>query len=159
MATTPNLACIRDTYLRLREAQRGLNTKLVKTITKRGFEHAARELGVWQDGKIVLGHKDHMRVVADYALYEYRVAGKTPVERYTTRGLVPAGSDEHVVLEAMLDARFTVAEIEEIIHEVGAHAHDHIYGKRFLLADVGLAKTGRRGTCWPPGCSSCPSSP
>jgi hypothetical protein len=135
---------VRETYLRLREAQRGLNTKLVKTITKRGFEQSARDLGVWQDGKIVLDHKDHMGVVADYALYEYRVAGKTPVERYATRGLVPARSDEHVVLEAMLDAWFTVVEIEEIIPEVGAHAFDHIYGKRFLLADVGLAKTGKK---------------
>lgn len=141
----PSMARIRDEYLRLREVQRGLNAKLVKAITKRGFEQSARDLGFWQDGKIVLDHKDHMGVVADYALYECRVAGKTPVERYASRGLVPPKSDEHVVLEAMLDSRFTVVEIEDIIPEVGAHAFDDIYGKRFLLADVGLAKTGKKG--------------
>lgn len=117
----------------------------MKAITKRGFEQSARDLGFWQDGKIVLDHKDHMGVVADYALYEYRVAGKTPVERYAARGFVPAGTDEGRILEAMLDARFAVVEIEDIIPQVGAHALDHIYGKRFLLADVGLAKAGKKG--------------
>ena len=82
---------------------------------------------------------------AGYAAYEYRVAGKTPVERYADRNLVLAGSDEHIVLQAMLDARFTVVELEQMVPDVGAHAFDHLYGKRILLADVGLEKTGRKG--------------
>lgn len=100
---------------------------------------------MWEDGKLVFQHEDHMGVLWDYAQYDYRVRGQNAVERRLARGDVAEGSDEQRVLEAMAEARFTLVEIQEIVPDLGARALDHIYGKRFPLADVGLAKTGERG--------------
>ena len=141
----PRAAEIRDEYQRLRQVQRALNSKLVKTLTKKAIEQSARDLDLWEDGKIVLQHEDHMGVLADYAIYEYRVAGKSAVERCAARSHGAEGTDEGLVIEAMLNARFTLVSIQKIVPQVGAQVVDHIYGDRFLLADVGLSQTGARG--------------
>jgi hypothetical protein len=141
----PSHTRIRDEYLRLREIQRSLNKALLKSLTKRAIEQSARDLGMWEAGKIVVEHEDHMGVLWDYAQHDYRVGGKNAVERRLARGDVAEGSDEHRVLAAMADARFTLVEIQEIVPDLGARAFDHVYGKRFLLVDVGIAKIGETG--------------
>ena len=46
---------IRDEYVRLRQVQRRLNTKLLRTVSKKGLEQSVhRDLGFWEGGKIVL---------------------------------------------------------------------------------------------------------
>jgi hypothetical protein len=64
---------------------------------------------------------------------------------YAARSEAAEGSDERIILEAMLKARFTLVSVEKVIPKVGVQAVDHIYGKAFLLADVGLSETARRG--------------
>ena len=41
-----------------------------------------------------------MGVVSDYAIYEYRVAGESAVERYAARSDATRGSDERVIIQA-----------------------------------------------------------
>ncbi len=137
-----NAAEIRAEYLRLREVQRGLNSKLLQTVSKKGFEQSARDLGFWEGGRIVLRDEHYMDVMSDYALYEYWAGGKNAVERSLARGDASEGSDEHITLQAMVKAHFTLVGIEAVEPEVGVRAVDHIYGGSFLLADMGLSEKG-----------------
>jgi len=43
----------RARYLELRETQRALNRKIVRTLSKKTLEDSARDLGLWNDGEIV----------------------------------------------------------------------------------------------------------
>jgi hypothetical protein len=137
-----NAAEIRDEYLRLREVQRGLNSKLLQTVSKKGFEQSARDLGFYEGGKIVLHDEYFGDVLSDYALYEYRAGGKNAVERSLSRGDAPGGTDEHLMLQAMAKARFTLVGIEAVEPDIGVRAVDHFYGGSFLLADMGLSEKG-----------------
>ena len=117
----------------------------MKTLSRAALEQSARDLGLWDNGKIAVEHEDHLAVVADYAVYEYRAGGKSAVERFADRPDALVGSDEHSLLNAMREARFTLVEILQIVPNVGVRALDHIYGRRLMLADVELSQTAKPG--------------
>jgi hypothetical protein len=137
---------IRAAYLRLRQTQRALNKVLFRMVSKKGHEECARALGFWQNGTMVFDGDEDVQLFMDFAIYEYRAGGENAVERFIRRGGVEKRtSDEGVVLEAMLQARFTLVEIEEIVPLVGARANDRLNDESFLLADVSLSETGAPG--------------
>lgn len=144
MLSAANPSEIRTIYLRLRDAQRALNTTLFRTVSKKGIEESARALDLWERGKVVLDEEDDVGVLMDFAIYEYRAGGENSVERYLG-GSAAKSADERTVLQAMLEARFTLVEVEAVVPEVGVQAVDRIYGEPFLLADVGLSETAQPG--------------
>ena len=137
---------LREKYQRLREVQRGLNSRLTKMIARSGIEESARQLGLWQRGIIVFGEEDDASVLMDFAIHEYRIrGGTTAVERLAKQSMAPAGSDERLVLDALLRARFTLLRVDEAIPGVGVHVSDRLYAREFLLADIGLSDTAVEG--------------
>ncbi|MBI5628142.1 MAG: hypothetical protein HY953_04420, partial [Candidatus Rokubacteria bacterium] len=67
------MAAAREKYLRLREAQRTLNTRLRKMVPKPAFKECGERLGFWHYGDLVFDSEDHMAVFIDYAIYDYRL--------------------------------------------------------------------------------------
>jgi hypothetical protein len=55
-----------------------------------------------------------------------------------------SGTDEHLVLSAMMNARFTLLRLGEPLLGVGVSAEDMLFGKELFLADVQLSKLKER---------------
>jgi hypothetical protein len=133
---------VRDTYLRLRQAQRSLNEQLFREIGKAGIQDCARALGLWGNGIMIFDEEDDIGLLADFAIHEHE-EGRAAIERRMTSAEV--SDDERVVLTAMLSSRFTLLGVTEIVPDVGARALDLLSEEPFLLADVNLSATGSRG--------------
>jgi hypothetical protein len=133
---------IRDTYLRLRQVQRGLNEQLFREVSKAGMQDCARALGFWGNGIIIFDEDDDVGLLADFAIHEHK-AGRAVIERRMTSA--EATEDERTVLAAMHRSWFTLFGIVEIIPDIGARALDLLSDQPLLLADVNLSETGSPG--------------
>jgi hypothetical protein len=133
---------VRNTYLRLRRAQRSLNEQLFREIGKAGMQDCARALGFWGNGIMIFDEEDDVSLLADFAIHEHK-EGRAAIEKRMTSAEV--SHDERVVLTAMLNSRFTLFGVTEIVPDVGARALDLLSEEPFLLADVNLSETGSRG--------------
>jgi hypothetical protein len=142
VATLDNPTDVRDTYLRLRQAQRSMNDQLFREIGRAGMQECARVLGFWGNGMMIFDEESDVGLLADFALHEHK-AGRAAVEHRMTSAEV--SDDERAVLTAMLASRFTLFGITEIVPDVGARALDLFTEEQFLLADVNLSETGRPG--------------
>lgn len=115
-------------------------------LPKPAFKDCAQKLGIWQHGRIVFESEDHVAVLSDYAIYDYRLRGGTnAVERLWKLGKTQPGTPEHEVLAAMQEARFTILRAVEVVPGTGALVDDLFYGERYLLADVTFSETSEPG--------------
>jgi hypothetical protein len=131
---------VAEKYRRYREIQRELNRRLITMIPRNALKECAARLKY--DAMIDFSGDDDISVLFDFAIYDYRIRGGTnAVERLVKQAPWPTGSDEHVILEAMLRARFTVLRVVSTIPDVGVRAEDLLYDREFLLTDAGLSKT------------------
>lgn len=146
MLSPAHLSEVRATYLRLRDVQRALNTTLFRTVSKRGIEESARALGFWERGKLVLDEEDDVGVLMDLAICEYRAGGKIAVERYLG-GSAAKTADERTVLEAMLEARFTLVEVEAVVPEVGARSSTGSTASPYCSPTWGCPRPRSPGSC------------
>jgi hypothetical protein len=145
-ANEPDLAALREKYIGLREAQRRLNNRLPTMLPKPAYKECGQRLGFWKDGVLVFDSEDHLAVFTDYAIYDYRLRGTTnAVERLWKLGENKPGSLEHEVLKAMLDARFTVIRVVEVVPGTGATVDDLLYGERRFLADLRASENSEPG--------------
>jgi hypothetical protein len=135
--TTDSVA---ETYRRFREVQRALNRRLMTMLPKNALKECAEKVS--HDAKVDFAVRDDISVLYDFAIYDYRIRGGTnAVERLVKQAAWPPGSDEQVILDAMLRARFTVLLVLSAVPDVGVRVQDLLYEREFLLADVGLSKT------------------
>jgi hypothetical protein len=81
MMSASDAADVRASYERLRSVQPRLNTTLFRMLSKRALENTARTLGFWEKGRMVVELEDDLDIVADFAIYEHRVAGRNAVDR------------------------------------------------------------------------------
>ncbi len=115
-------------------------------LPKPAFKECGQKLGFWQDGQLVFDEEDHVGVFSDYMIYDYRLRGGTnAVERLWKLGEVKPGTPAHEVLEAMLEARFTVVRVVEVLPGTGAIVDDIFYGERRKLADIMLSENSEPG--------------
>lgn len=115
-------------------------------IPKPGFKDSARKLGIWQHGRIMFESEDHVAILSDYAIYDYRLRGGTnAVERLWKLGKTQPGTPEHEVLAAMQEARFTILRAVEVVPGTGALVDDLFYGERHFLADVTFSESSEPG--------------
>ena len=142
MTALDNPTDVRDTYLRLRQVQRALNEQLFREIGKAGMQDCARALGFWGNGIMIFDEEDDVNLLADFAIHEHK-AGRAVVEQRMTAAAT--SDDERTVLVAMLDSRFTLFGVTEIVPDVGAQVVDLLSEEPFLLADVNLSETGQPG--------------
>jgi hypothetical protein len=127
-------------YQELRAVQRSLNHALTTTLSRKAVEESARRLGFWEAGGIVFDNEEDVFVLNDVAIYDYYPGGgRNAVERFAARD-AELTADERLVLDAMCRAWFTLVEVEDLIPGVGVHAHDRLFGERFLLADIALSE-------------------
>jgi hypothetical protein len=133
------------TYRRLRQLGLQLNNTLVGTLSKETVLEGGRRLGILKDGKLVLDHEDQMSVVMDYCIHNVWVDGQNAIQRYREQSPPPSGSDEMVILTAMLEGYYSLIEVINAEPGVGLTVRDHLRGGTHFLADIGMSQTANRG--------------
>ena len=100
-----------------------------------------------QDGRrgIQFAHELEVEVFQDYLLYMYRPRGISLVRQVYNRQRYPAGSDEQRLLAGMIQARFSLFYIRELIPAGGFLALDIITGKDFFILDLALPQVEATG--------------
>ena len=142
MASHADLA---ERYKRLRAVSLKLNKVLPRFASKDAIEHAARKLGLWHKGTVVLGKEDDVCVLMDYVIYDCYEDGVNAVDRYVADRPPPPGSDKETVLRAKQQAFYAVAQVEEVLEGLGVRVYDLLSGRRLLLADIGFSRTAVEG--------------
>jgi SEC-C motif len=132
------------TYRRLRQLGLQLNNTLVGTLSKETLYEGGRRLGVLEDGKLVFDHEDQMSVLMDYCIHNIWVDGQNAIQRYREQSPPPSGSDEMVILTAMLEGYYSLIEVINTEPGVGLTVRDHLRGDTHFLADIGMSQTASR---------------
>jgi hypothetical protein len=132
-------------YEQLRRAALPLNHRLVETLPKSVLDEGGKKLGILRKGVLVLDSEDEIAVLMDYCLYDVRRQGKNAVERYLAESPPPPGSDERVLLEAMLQARYSLFVVEAAEPGVGVTIRDLLRDEPLFLLDVGFSRTAPVG--------------
>jgi hypothetical protein len=128
------------TYDRLRKTQRAINSRLIKTLSRKAIEESAKNLGFYENGQLVADDVSELDLVMDSAIYDYFPSGgKNAVARFASNNNLDG--DNKTVVDAMLRARFTLIELGEPVEGIGVHANDLVFADRFFLADVALSQT------------------
>jgi SEC-C motif len=133
------------TYRRFRQLGLRLSNTLVKTLSKETLHEGGRRLGIFQDGKLVFDHEDQLSVLMDYCIHNIWVDGQNAIQRYREQSPPPSGSDEMVILTAMLEGYYSLIEVINTEPGVGLTVRDHLRGDTHFLADIGMSQTANPG--------------
>ena len=132
-------------YRQLRQVGIQLNHKLVKTLSTETLKAGGRMLGFLRNETFVFDSEDETSVLMDFCIHNLRVDGLNAVQRYLKNSPPPAGSDEHLLLPAMLRGYYSLFQVVETERGVGATVFDALRGGTHFLADIGFGATARPG--------------
>jgi hypothetical protein len=135
-------------YISLRRIQVRLNSILMGRLAKPTVVDAAKRLDLWHGGELVLGGENVMDVLVDFCLYDCYPGGKNAIARYRAGVDVAPGSEEALVVDAMVQATpLSVFRVKRRERGVGVEVQDLLTDETFFVMDQGLGQTARRGLC------------
>ena len=132
-------------YRRFRKVGLQLNQKLVKTLSKEVLHEGGRRLGILEQGTLVFDSEDEMSVLMDYCIHNVRIGGENAVQRYLTASPPRAGSDEMILLTAMLKGHYSLFQVVDAENGVGVTMLGVLRGDTRFLADIGFGTTAQKG--------------
>lgn len=138
-------AQIIDRYRKFREISKRHHSGAVRCMSRDAILEQARRLGVARGRKLILNTEDELALVFDLALYARQGGRKRPIDRYASSQSLLAESDEALVLEAMLAARFALIRVERRRPEAGLILSDLLSKEEFWLVDEGMESTAPVG--------------
>jgi hypothetical protein len=126
-------------YKRMRLASREMNNILMESC-RPSVEQAAKDLGVWLKGSIVLD-MDQMPVLMDRAIHRHPKGGPSVVDRYAAEYPPAPGTDAQAVLAGMRQAFFSLFQVSRVVKGLGVCVTDILRDGEHLLADVNLGES------------------
>jgi hypothetical protein len=132
-------------YKRFRNIGRFLNSSLIQLVPRDALDVFGRRLGLIRGNSLVVEREDELAVLFDHIIHNYRRDGKNIVERYLDDTSPAEGSDEAMVLRAMIASTYSIFEIEEILPRKGAILNDIVRRDSHRLIDIGIGTTGAAG--------------
>jgi hypothetical protein len=131
-----------DRYYQLRRLGRTLHHTVMKLLPREALKECGMRLGIWHHDTLVFGSEDETCILMDHCIYDYRWDGRNVIERYVAETPPQPGTDEKVLLDAMLEAHYSLFEIEQVHRGVGVRVRDLIRdgGERFLV-DISMSQT------------------
>jgi hypothetical protein len=134
-------------YQQLRQVAWKLNNEILpEYLPRQAFETCGKKLGIWHRGTLTLEHEDEMGILMDYCIHDFRPKAGNVVEQYVADADPDPGSDEYVVLKAMLESFHTVVQVTEVLPGVGIRAADLLAeGCEYLIVDIGFGSSARKG--------------
>jgi hypothetical protein len=140
-----NHAEVLPAYRQFRQIGLRLNHALAGSLSKEEIHTAGRRLGMLHNGTLVFDSEDETSVLMDYGIYNVETAGRNAVQRYLTESASPPGSDEMVLLKAMLKAYYSLYQVIDPDPGVGVTVQDVLRADIGFMADIGLSGTARKG--------------
>ena len=134
-----------ERYKSMRKTGLSLNMALVKQVPKPAVPECGKKLGIYKAGTLILSNEDEIAVLYDYCLHHYRRADKNVIQRYAEQSPPESGSDEALLLEALLSARYSLFRVEAVLPRQGVTLHDLLFGERLDLTDISLSDTAEPG--------------
>lgn len=128
-------------YQQLRTTQRKLYDILQAWLPCNAIEECGKKLGFYTKGKLIFPAEDEVGVLIDYCMHDYRPDGQNVIERYVAQTPIQPDSDESIVLNAMLEARYLILVIDEVVKGIGVQAHDLLRGDSGFIVDIALSET------------------
>ena len=134
-----------DRYKAVRKASLALNMALAKELPKAAVPECGKKLGLFKAGTLILNNDDEIAVLYDYCLHYYRRAGKNTIERHIEQAPPAPGSEEAALLRAMLESRYSLFRVEDLLPHRGVMLRDLLTGEAVELMDITLSETGAPG--------------
>lgn len=141
-ALPENIEALAAEYKRLWPLMPGLHSNIAKLAGKDAIKACAKRLRMLsrQGGRIgiVFDHELEAEIFQDYLIYMHRPHGFSLVRQMLNRKRYPLGSDEQMLLEGMVQARFSLFWIKKTYPAGGFVALDVIRGEDFFILDQSL---------------------
>jgi hypothetical protein len=109
------------------------------------LKSCAKDLGMWQDGSLVLQSESEMTIFWDFAMHHYRQEGSNAFERYLAQAPPDMDPNERLFLEASVKSRYTIFQVDNLVPNLGANSSDLLNGDSFFMADQRLSQAGFPG--------------
>lgn len=132
-------------YRQLRATMRDLHTELMHTLPKGMFTECGRKLGCLVGGTLVFETEDEASVLMDYCLYDGWSGQHNAVTRFVANRPYAAGTDQALLLDAMLRARYSLFQVESVAEGLGVNCRDILRGDGGTIVDEGLGNTAAPG--------------
>jgi len=132
-------------YRRLRSVERGLHNELMKLLPKNALKECGMALGIYKNDTLVFSSESETDVLMDYCIYDYRWDGRNVIERYINQTPIEDGSDKRILLDAMLEARYSLFMVDDIVRGRGVQTRDLLRGDSGFIVDVALSETAMKG--------------
>lgn len=133
-------------YKELRAKARPLSNALAGSLPRDVIDEAARRLEMLEGNQIILETEDEIVVLMDVGVFDLRRNGENAVQRFLRERPPAEGSDERLILEAMLTARHSIYQVERAQAGVGVLFRDLLRDDEVFAWDIGFSHTARRGT-------------
>ena len=134
-----------DRYRHLRTITKQHLGGALKHLSKNAIKEAARRIGLWSAGKLVLDSPDELDLVFDVAVFDTRNGHSRALDRYARAHPPVAGSDEAVALDALQHCRFRVIRVLRRHEIAGLVVLDTVTQEELWVMDEGLETTARTG--------------
>jgi hypothetical protein len=125
-------------YRKLREITKQHHRKILDCISAEATLHQARRLGLARGRTLILDDLDELNYVQDLIIHTAPAGRSRAIDRYARSAQLIPGSDEALVLEAMLAARFAILVVDRRHEAAGLIATDLIRRNQIWLVDIGL---------------------
>lgn len=134
-------AALLKKYKRIRSVEVAVSDRL--QLSDAALNFAARSIGFRERGEGLYAHKD-ASVLIELATYHHRLRSKTVIERFFEKAKPAVGTDEHLVLTAMMNSPVTLLLLGEAVPGIGVHVEDLLFGGNLFLADIPLSKRKKK---------------
>lgn len=130
-----------ERYRHVREINRLLLRDLVTLVPREAIVSCARQLGLWEDGRLVFENEQDASILYDYCIYDWRAQEDNLARKALDDAPPPPeDSDEYDVLESMANARYALMQVGTVVEGVGIEAYDSLHLSRVTLIDIGLSQ-------------------
>jgi hypothetical protein len=136
---------ILDRYRKLRAISVTHNSGAMNRLTHDALIEQARRLGIVRGRTLLLNTADELSLVSDLLVHARHPGRKRPLDRYASSQRFSPGSEEALVLDAMVAARFAILRVKARHPEAGLIMTDAIREEEFWLVDEGMEQSAPNG--------------
>jgi hypothetical protein len=130
-----------DRYRRLRAVSMQLNQRIIQIIPRQAYLEVGDAIGILRNGVLKFDNQDMSSVLMDCCLYDWFENGKNVVQRYSESLPANPGTDERLLLDAYLQAKYRVVVSQSVAPDAGIHCQDVLNNEELFLMDLGMSQT------------------
>lgn len=145
--TGPSRDQILARYRHLRAISVRHHNEACEFLSRSALLEHARHLGLATGKTLVADSMEELTLAFDLAIHTAKPGQSRAIERYAAAARLQPGTDEHLVLEAMRQARFSIWRVERRHELAGLMVQDLIREGEIWLVDEGLEQSAPEGMC------------